>query len=299
MKSGSLGQSKQDIWKAWLLQRRFGGDKALLERSLQEFLIPIRDKILDKAALQEGETLLDVGCGNGLVAFGALDRLTAGRVIFSDISQELLDHSAQLAKQMGVADRCEFVPASADDLSAIPDGSVDVVTTRSVLIYVANKAKAFDEFFRVLKRNGRISLFEPINSFGHPPPRYSFSGFDVTPIMDITDKIKAVYLALQPPETDPMLNFDERDLFSLAEAAGFSEIDLELNLQLKSNPDILTWDVFLKRAGNPKIPSLAEAMDEVLSEEEKEQFSAHVRPQVESGKGQIRSSLAYLCATKI
>jgi hypothetical protein len=117
--------------------------------------------------------------------------------------------------------------------------------------------------------------------------------------MEIVDKIKAVYRALQPLETDPMLDFDERDLFSLVEEAGFSEIDLELKLELKPNPDILTWDLFLKRAGNPKIPSLAEAMDDVLTDGEKEQFIAHVRPQLESGKGQMRSALAYLCATKI
>lgn len=294
-----MAQSTQDIWKAWLLERRFGGDQVLLERSLQEFLYPVREKTLDRANLQENETLLDVGCGDGLVAFGALERVQAGHVIFSDISQELLDHSALLAQQMGVSDRCEFVLASAEDLAAIPDGSVDVVTTRSVLIYVADKAKAFGEFYRVLKRNGRISLFEPINSFGYPPPRHSFGGFDVTPMMDIADKIQAVYLALQPPETDPMLNFDERDLFSLAEKAGFAEIDLELKLELKPNPDILTWDVFLKRAGNPKIPSPAEVMDDVLTDAEKEQFIAYVRPQLESGKGQIRSALAYLCATKI
>ncbi len=294
-----MAQSKQDIWKAWLLERRFGGDQALLDRALEEFLYPIRDKILDRANLQENETLLDVGCGDGLVAFGALERVQAGNVIFSDISQQLLDHSAQLAQQMGMAARCAFVQASAEDLSAIPDDSVDVVTTRSVLIYVGDKAKAFGEFYRVLKRNGRISLFEPINRFGYPPPRHSFASFDVTPIMDIADKIKAVYLALQPPETDPMLNFNERDLFSLAEKAGFAEIDLELKLELKPNPEILTWDVFLKWAGNPKIPCLAEAMDAVLTDDEKEQFTAHVRPQLESGKGQIRSALAYLCATKI
>jgi len=294
-----MERSKQDIWKAWLLERRFGGDQALLERSLQEFLIPVRDKILNKANLQEGETLLDVGCGDGLVAFGALERVQAGHVIFSDVSQELLDHSAQLAEQMGVADRCEFVQASAEDLAAIPDGSVDVVTTRSVLIYVTDKAKAFGEFFRVLKGNGRISLFEPINSFGYPSPRHIFSGFDVTPVMEIADKVKAVYLALQPSESDPMLNFDERDLFALAEAAKFSEINVELTLELKPMPEYLTWDAFLNGAPNPKVPSLAEVMAKILNDAEKEQFTTHLRSQFEDGKGKVRHALAYLCAMKI
>ncbi len=294
-----MAQAKQDIWKAWLLERRFGGDQALLDRTLQEFLYPIRDKILDTARLQEGETLLDVGCGDGLVAFGALERLETGRVLFSDISQELLDHSAHLAEKMDVTERCEFVQASAEDLAVIPDGSVDVVTTRSVLIYVADKAKAFREFYRVLRGNGRISLFEPINSFAYPSPRHIFSGYDVTPVMEITDKIKALYLALQPPKTDPMLNFNERDLFSLAEEAGFSEINLELKLALTKSPEILTWEGLLNRAGNPKIPSWAEAMAQVLTEAEKQQFISHLRPLVEAGQGKKRYAWATLWATKI
>jgi ubiquinone/menaquinone biosynthesis C-methylase UbiE len=38
----------------------------------------------------------------------------------------------------------------------VADGSVDVVTTRSVLIYVAEKAQAFAAFARVLRPQGRI-----------------------------------------------------------------------------------------------------------------------------------------------
>lgn len=294
----SSEQSKQDIWKAWLLDRRFGGDQALMHRTLQEFLYPVRDKILDRANLQENETLLDVGCGDGLVAFGALDRLKVGHVVFSDISQELLDHSAQLAAQMDVAERCEFVQAAAEDLAAIPDGSVDVVTTRSVLIYVADKAKAFREFYRVLKGNGRISIFEPINNFGWPEPRHIFNGYDVTSIMEITDKIKAVFRALQPPETNTMLDFDERDLFGWAEAAGFSEINLELALELKPFPDFVTWDSLKNGAANPRVPSVAEVMDDVLSDSEKKKLNAYMHPHVEAGKGKIRSAQAYLWATK-
>ena len=45
---------------------------------------------LTRARLQPGETLLDVGAGDGLVAFGALERLgPAGHVIFADISWDV------------------------------------------------------------------------------------------------------------------------------------------------------------------------------------------------------------------
>jgi ubiquinone/menaquinone biosynthesis C-methylase UbiE len=290
---------KQDVWKAWLLERRFAGDEERLQQALHDFLYPVRDKILDNTNLKENETLLDVGCGDGLVAFGALARFDAGRVVFSDISQELLDHSAQLVQEMGTAERCDFVQASADDLAGIADCSVDVVTTRSVLIYVADKGKAFQEFYRVLKGNGRLSIFEPINRFGYPEPRHIFNGYDVTSIMEITDKIKSVYLALQPPETDPMLNFDERDLFALAETAGFSEIHLELKLEHKISTKHWEWDQYINSAWNPKIPALAEAMAQVLTAAEKETFVAYFRPLAEAGGTVSRSATAYLWATKI
>jgi ubiquinone/menaquinone biosynthesis C-methylase UbiE len=47
--------------------------------------------------------LLDVGTGDGLIAFGALDLVGEdGRVVFSDVSQDLLDHSRTLAEEAGV-----------------------------------------------------------------------------------------------------------------------------------------------------------------------------------------------------
>src|SRR5438876_9944065 len=126
-----------DRWHYWLLDVRFGGDAACREKDLTEFLYPVRDTVLDRARLRPGETLLDVGTGDGMIAFGALERLgPAGRVIFSDISADLLDHCRAAANQEGLAGRCQFVLASADALDGIAGQSADVVTTRSVLIYV-------------------------------------------------------------------------------------------------------------------------------------------------------------------
>ena len=55
----------QDIWSDWLLTRRFGGD-AEVQRML-DYLGPIRERVLIHAALADGETLLDIGCGDGLM----------------------------------------------------------------------------------------------------------------------------------------------------------------------------------------------------------------------------------------
>lgn len=128
----------------------------------------------------DGESpMLDVGTGDGLIAFGALERLSpAGHVVISDISLDLLDHCRAAAAAEGLLDRCRFVPASADSLADIADASVDVITTRSVLIYVKDKANALQAFYRVLRPGGRISVFEPINVLMRDPGR--LRGYDIT-----------------------------------------------------------------------------------------------------------------------
>ncbi len=291
-----MTETQMDIWSRWLLNRRFGGDPERMKRMLAT-LYPVRDKVLSHTDLAESKTLLDVGCGDGLISFGALEQFPGCKVIFSDISQDLLNHAESLAREMKVEERCSFVCASADDLSMIEDNSVDAVTTRSVLIYVSDKQKAFDEFYRVLKTDGRLSIFEPIGSFTDPEPPDRFGGYDITPVMEIARKIKDLYDRIQPPGIDPMIDFDERDLLNQAGNAGFKEIHLEL--QANINPAEKTdWQILLNTPWNPKIPSLAEAIEQVLTPEEADAFIHHLRPLVESGEGVGRSAVAYLWAVK-
>ena len=288
---------QRDLWSEWLLNRRFGGNAEQMKATM-DYLHPVREKVLHHASLGEGERLLDVGCGDGLIAFGALEKSKTVRVIFSDISQDLLNHAQTLAHQMDILDRCQFIQMPVENLSPILDASVDVVTTRSVLIYVAAKQQAFSEFYRVLKPGGRVSIFEPINRFRYPEPEHVYMGYDVTPIAEITNKVKAIYRKIQPLESDPMLDFDERDLVTLAEEAGFQEIHLALQIEIKPKTDQATWERLLRTAGNPKIPTLEEALEQALTPAEKETFVSHLRPLVESRQGRSQSAVAYLWAIK-
>jgi arsenite methyltransferase len=288
-----------DRWRRWLRDVRFGGDAVYREKYLRGTLYPVRDTVLDKAQLRPGDTVLDVGAGDGLIAFGALDRLgPSGQVIFSDISQDLLDHCRQAATAEGLLDRCRFVLASADSLTGVPDESVDVVTTRSVLIYVKDKAAAVREFYRVLKPGGRMSLFESINVLMSLADPELFSGYDVTPIRDLAARVEALYQSIQPPGKDPMLDFDERDLVRHAQDAGFAEINLELRVSVKTRKEPMPWELFKRISGNPLIPTLGAALDSVLSPQEAAEFTAHLKPLVESGTGRQRRALAYLAAAK-
>lgn len=98
-----------DPWADWIRRRRHGDDPAALERTLA-FLAPVRDRVIEGADLREDDVLLDVGCGDGLIAFAALDRVAT--VVFCDVSQELLDLCSEHARELGALDRCRFVPVS-------------------------------------------------------------------------------------------------------------------------------------------------------------------------------------------
>jgi arsenite methyltransferase len=282
-----------DCWADWIRTRRTGGDAELEARVLEQ-LAAVRDRVLDCAELRPGERLLDAGCGNGLIGFGALDR-GAGEVIFTDISTALLDDCRKLAAAAELHDRCRFVEARAEALDGIDDDSVDVVTTRSVLIYVEDKQRAFDEFHRVLRRSGRLSLFEPINRFGMEERRECW-GFALDGERELLAKVNEVYEAIQP-DSDPMLDFDERDLVRHAEAAGFFPLRLALEAEIKPQ-EPRQWETLLHSSPNPKVPTLDEAMDQALTPEERAALVAELRPLVEAGRGVWRMAHAYLWAVK-
>lgn len=290
----------QDQWARWLLQRRDGGDPEKQQAIVRD-LFPVRDQVLQHASLAAGETLLDVGAGDGLIAFGALPHVgEQGQVIFSDISQDLLDHCQTLADQMSLLSRCQFVRASADDLAPFADASVDVVTARSVLIYVSAKQQAFHEFYRVLKPGGRISLFEPINRFSFPEPAHLFFGYPVTPVQEIVDKVKAGLACLAKgaaSDYGSMMDFGEYDLLNFAERAGFGEVHLDVQVDIRAL-EPRNWEAFLHSAPNPLAPTLEEAMGESLTPAEAERFTNHLRPLVEQGQGTYRMAVAYLWAIK-
>ncbi len=285
--------TEQDRWSRWLLEGRFGGDAAYAKECLDK-LREVRDRVLNHGlSLGNDTTLLDVGAGDGLIGFGALERMgPGGRVVFSDVSRPLLDRCRALAAETGVSARCDFVEARAEDLRPIAAESVDVVTTRSVLIYVGDKAAAFREFHRVLKPGGRISLFEPINRYGLDAWR-----FDMAPVLELAQRLRALYRRLQPPDSDPMLDFDERDLVAHCEAAGFVDIHVALHIFVRpATPQ--PWERAISIPGNPNIPSMREAMDQLLTAGERARYEAHLRPRIEAGHGMVREAVAYLAALK-
>ena len=141
--NGDSATSQTDVWYEWLLHRRHN-DNPAEQQVVREATERYADRVLDGARLTPGMTLADIGTGEGLIAFQAIDRIGPSlHVILTDISLPLLRHAERIAVQRDVRRQCTFLECDAEKLSAISDGSVDVVTTRAVLAYVPdNSARA-------------------------------------------------------------------------------------------------------------------------------------------------------------
>jgi ubiquinone/menaquinone biosynthesis C-methylase UbiE len=259
----------------------------------------VREAVLGGAELADGSVLIDVGCGDGMIGVAALDRVgESGRVIFVDVSAGVIGACRERVGKRGAMERADFVVASADGLEGVADATADAVTTRSVLIYVADKRRALTSFFRVLRDGGRLSIWEPINAYDHPERDGRFMGYDVRAVQALAERVRAAYNERQPPETDPMMNFDERELFAAVEAVGFETPHLTLQISDRAPRAVDDWHLFLDSAPNPLAPTLGEAVRERLTVAESVTFLDHLRPLAERGEGRYRYAAAHLRARK-
>jgi arsenite methyltransferase len=109
------------------------------------------------AEIEEGETVLDLGCGAGIDSVLAARRTgPTGRVIALDFLPEMLERTSAAAAEVGL-DNVEPLEA---EMEAIPlaDESVDHVISNGVVNLSARKRRVLAECARVLPRRGKLSV---------------------------------------------------------------------------------------------------------------------------------------------
>ena len=294
-----------DEWSDWLLTHRHGGDAAY-QRIVTQDVARICDRVLDGAQLQPGNTLLDIGSGDGVIPFRAIDRIgPALHVIVTDISAPLLRHVEKVASERGIRAQCTFLQASAEKLAGVGDASADVVTSRAVLAYVADKRAALQEFRRVLKPGGRISMAEPICQDQAFEAAALGKLIEAQPARPDIENLRLLHRwkSAQFPATEegifnnPLVNYSERDLVQYLCQAGFVKIHLELHIDV--HPSLYTtWDVFLGTSLHPWAPTGREILAKHFSPAERQLFERTMRPLVESGQLTATDIIAYVTAEK-
>lgn len=297
--------SKLDPWYEWLIHSRHANDPVERQLVLGE-IERYADKVLAAAQLVPGMTLADIGSGEGLIAFKAIRNTgPALHVILTDISAPLLEHTRQLAIKNGLSGQCTFLECNAENLSGIPDASVDVVTTRAVLAYVADKRAALREFHRILKPGGRISLAEPI-MLDEARATCALKATVDAEDLDYAGHFLSLmhrWKAAQFPDTIakltscPMTNFSERDLMRYAQDIGFADIHMELHIDVRPF-QVSSWEVFVATAPHPLAPTLEFILSNHFTNAERRQFESVLRPLIESGGLSVDDRVAYLTATR-
>jgi len=160
------------------LAKRLGYDDAVVD--------PMPDAAVESFAgvanpfalktLAPGEKVVDVGSGAGFDCFIAAQQVgPSGKVVGIDMLDEMLRKARASAAAMGLAN-VEFREGLIEQMP-VEDGWADVVVGNGVINLCADKKKAFEEIWRVLKPGGRLQFADIAN--GKPVPDAAIRNIDL------------------------------------------------------------------------------------------------------------------------
>ncbi len=164
-------------------------------------------RLVDVAAPQKGEQVLDVGTGTGLVAHLVAPRVSPGSVIGIDLSDNMLA-LARSKKSKNV----QFLGMAAERLVFKPE-TFDLVTMGEALAYLGDPTDALAEARRVLREGGRLAVSNQRRSLSTRAQDLFFQG--------LAPLARRHYLSL-PRYSSERSRFGEPNVLpQLLDAAGF------------------------------------------------------------------------------
>ena len=159
-----------------------------------------RERLLELVPWSDGDAVLDVGCGRGLLLVAAARRVARGRAVGADLwhaadqSDNRPTATLENARVEGVADRVTVVTA---DVRALPfaDGAFDLVVTHWVIhnLYAApDRARAITEMVRVLRPGGHLLLADIAHRSEYAAQLGALGLQGVRTVVPWTDPLRAI-----------------------------------------------------------------------------------------------------------
>jgi len=127
----------------------------LYDQHVASWFEPWAHDLVERAGVRDGDHVLDLACGTGVVARAVGAALAgSGRLVGSDLSAEMLNEA-----RARVTNGLDVVWREAD-MGSLPfaDGEFDVVLCQQGLQFVPDKEAAVAEMLRVLRPGGRAAV---------------------------------------------------------------------------------------------------------------------------------------------
>jgi len=218
-------QQWEDAAEAW---HRWGP-------TLEAWLGPATERMLDAARVTTGSAVLDVASGAGGQTLAAARRTGPdGRVVATDISPTILTYAAKSATEAGLTN-VETLEADGETLDAIDAGSFDAVISRVGLIYFPDQQAALAGMRRAMRDGGRIAAI-----VYSTPDRNKFFSLPVSII-----RTRAQLPPPEPGQPGPFSLGGPGVLEAALDTAGFSDVTVETvpaPLQLSSAAECVRFE---------------------------------------------------------
>jgi SAM-dependent methyltransferase len=219
------------------------------ESQLERLEEPFLRAVLAAAAAQEGERVLDVGCGAGR----STERLAravgpGGRVVGLDLSRPLLGLARERIERSGLR-HAELIQADAQ-VTPLP-GPFDLVFSIFGVMFFADPVAAFSSFHKALDSGGRLVFL-------------CWQPLERNPWVTVPLRAAAPFLELPRPEPGapgPFALADNARVRTILERAGFSQVEIEgCEADLPIASSLEEGVAFIQKVG-PLASPLAEAAE--------------------------------------
>lgn len=136
-------------------------------RSVEDAVVHVNEVLADRVGVEEGDRVLDAGCGVGGSAIW-LARERGAEVVGVNINEQQVEKARAAAEQAGVADLVEFRVTDFAD-TGLDDDSVDVYWSIEAVCHADDKRAVVDEARRVVRDGGRLVITDGFRGSDYPP----------------------------------------------------------------------------------------------------------------------------------
>lgn len=116
------------------------------------------DEVVANMGLEPHHVVADIGAGTGYFAFRIAEQVPQGRVLATDIQQEMLDIMEQRTEELNIVN-VETLLGTVDD-AGLPPGSVDVALLVDAYHEFSHPFEMMQGIYDALKPGGRVILIE-------------------------------------------------------------------------------------------------------------------------------------------